>query len=474
MFKKLIDKFKNQIFHTEEYIRSEEDLEKEKIFLEDVLSNAKFGDIVWALRYDFEWDGKEIDDNHKIGPYIVIDKTDDKLICMYCTSVEGKRNFFEIGEDYELFFNDKKTYTCPFFLRTIDYISYVNTNLISLNEKDKKAIQKKLAVQKYITYNDLGIDKTLSFEKKDISLDVGDVIKDHQAYKLIIEKNGDALHTLQLQTYNPYLYKIDFPKEKLDFGGTYELMDINKYVGTLSTNSINAILAKFKEHQAKIKELQELKENFTIKRGSLLFKNNKNYYVYNIERDNAQAFTLKPSIKNPDCVKIGPSYYKPNYEETIDINIKDDSYKLVRLAKESEMELISEDRKRFIKTKKEKLINHKKEILKANKKKPNNFVKGNVIKSEHIFAMEFIVLGIIDNTIITVSLDAFLSNKITFFEFSASDKSLSLVDNVDQKTTDFIKLSDYYLDCIFEDVCSKKEERKLRRCNHGNRLQNQM
>ena len=76
MFEEIIKKFRNSLIHDEEYELTEEEKERKSYFERNILNTKQFGDYIWAIKDDFNFDGLE----DKICPYIVIGKVDDKLI----------------------------------------------------------------------------------------------------------------------------------------------------------------------------------------------------------------------------------------------------------------------------------------------------------------------------------------------------------------------------------------------------------
>ena len=111
----IIEKFKNRLFNTNIYEKSK----NEKLFLE-TLKYHNIGDVIWAKRYDFDFEKDIISSGHQMGPYIVVGKTEDKLICLYCTG-KYKKNELELS-DYDFF--NKETYVQTYQIRAIDFESY--------------------------------------------------------------------------------------------------------------------------------------------------------------------------------------------------------------------------------------------------------------------------------------------------------------------------------------------------------------
>ena len=471
MIKELIERFKNHLFHLDAYKKSNEEIEKEKYFKSEILPNYKFGDIIWALRYDFDWDKEDIGKKHEIGPYIVLDKNDDKLICMYCTSVPGKKGYFAIGEDGYMFNNLKQTYTTTFGLRAIDYESFVGENEVgakSLNSKDKELIAKKYSNVNIVQYNDLGKQKALKLDLDvEPNLTPGDIIKEKNSnlYKLVLKRENGLIYTISIKYYDRYDNIINFCRENIVFSIKEEKQENNIYVNTISNAQFSLIEEKYKEHLKLVKEKQEIKENLTLKRGALLSKHRNYYYVFNTEKDKAKLFSLtKVYVQDENTIKIGTLIFKPNYEDESEINIKDGSYHIIRLANEKEMDNISSSRKKYYKTKKEEALNYKEKLKKQEKQKfKNNFVVGDIIKTDNIFGMRFIVIGIGFNKIITISLHAYEEGKIIYREFNDHDKSLSKCAFISDNMKDNVNEQLEYFESLGNQVIEAKRLRYVQR-----------
>lgn len=457
MIYKLLKIIKNFLFGTKkETIYNEE--KQLQIFKDDIISNSSFGDIIWAKRYDFDWEKDNIPTNHDIGPYIVLDKTDDKLICMYCTSVEKKNNFFEIDEEHKLF--DKPTFTTISKIKTIDYYSFVkkhNFKHSKLSQRDRDTILKKLNAAKNVVYDDSGLLKPLNIDTSNITPSVGDVLKNNTGYgyRLIIDIKNNIIKTIILQTYDTLRNRINFAHENLQFNTSTKEIDIKNYVGTLSKKDLSIILKKYQEIINHRIQKNEFKENFILKRGIVLNKNDNYYYVYNIDRNNAQIFPIIPELtEKENSIKIESLFFYPIFEEQYQISLNDKTYSIVGLATSYQIDEISEKRKSYLKLQKIKLKETKKSLLKQERKELvvqtniKNFTKGSILKSNYYFGMSFIVLGISNDKIITILLDDFLNRKIIYYEFNINDSELSNKEHTEEERQ-IINENEKYLEELF-------------------------
>ena len=403
--KGLIERFKNHMFNSDKIQKTENELQKENHFLNDILPNSEFGDIIWAQRFDFEWEKDGFwSPKHSIGPFIVIGKTEDRLICMYCTSVPQKDYFFEIGNGYNLF--PKKTYTTINRIKAIDYESFVNINRSDdtcLSKEEKSLVAKLLHVQQLIEYSDLGLYKQIYFDlNKYIILSVGDIIRDKKTnqIKIIVKKDNDFIYTVP---YNNNESEIKKEKE-----------EDNEYIKSVA-----------------IEEIMNINNNSLFRVGDLLKKDNDYYYVYHTDGNIAKTFLLKKEKDSEEnTIMIEKLKYIPYYLETIEIERDDNSYKVIGKASEIEKNIILNERRNFVE--KSKRENRKKPIKYVGNS--NHFKVGDIVEHRNYFAMEFIVIAIAYNKIITLSYDAYLRGKIIYREFDEKDYSLSKIDHIQNRS----------------------------------------
>lgn len=84
---------------------------KYRNFIDNIIPSLKFGDIIYAERFNNDIEKEWMGEGHTTGPFIVISFDGDKVVGAYCTSNPNVKGGFEIGEYYYLFSREKRSYT---------------------------------------------------------------------------------------------------------------------------------------------------------------------------------------------------------------------------------------------------------------------------------------------------------------------------------------------------------------------------
>lgn len=419
-----------------------------------MLNNLSFGDVILARRYNSLNEKEKFKKGHDVGFYVVVGKTDSKLICCYCTSVEGKLGFFPLGEDY-IIFNNKKTFVTVCQNKTIDNFSFIK-KVGSLNFEDKEKLIKNLKFHNSF-YNDSGEMKKLDLVHNP-KISIRDVIKINGVFYLVIDIDDNNFKILQLDNYDKDSCIIDFSKNSFDYNKVY-LVDIKhyNYVNTIPKKQYAVIIKEYCKHKRRVNELQYAKNNKILNRGYIIKYNDKLYYVYNITASLASAFEIVMS-NSDDAVMVGKRNFVACFDNEVNINIKNDIYDVIAIANDNEMELFSSDRKKYFNNKK---IENK-ELVK--RKKGHNFNVGDIIESTEIYGMKFIVIGMYNDTIITISLDHFIDdNKVIYREFSNYNGSLDLSNNINKELLTKVRKNIIYFDALSDEVKFKKRKREKKK-----------
>ena len=451
MFERFIKNINEQFFHTEELSKTDEELKMEENFKE-IISNVSFGDIIWVNNDDFDFR-----ENGNYTPYIVIGKVNNKIIACRCSTNYVEKESYRIARG--MF--DKSTFVFYKDIKALDYKACDRVrlkNIVSLSLRDKKFLLSLLP--KEVTYDEFGQENKLEIST-DICTEVGDVVNDYYGgYALVIDKEKDKLICLPINSFDKINSTINFNEETFDFSRRSKLTDNRKYFGTLDKKQLDIVLSKYDEHLQRIKEWKELKDSHTLKIGSLIVKDHTYFYVFGIEGNKAKMHPLfRDKDESQYSITIGDMVFKPMYNITREIDLQDKDFIPCKLASNNEMEVFRKTKKRFIKSYTVYNRNHRIE--------PKNYDTGDVIESNEIFSMRFIVLGTYDDTIITISLDAFLEDRIIYREFKENDRNIFKSKNVNSKELKKIKDSSSYLFGLFEDVCDKKDERYEKELKHG-------
>ncbi len=450
MFEDFITKFKNSLLHEDEYELTEEEKERKSYFERNILNTKQFGDYIWAIKDDFNFDGLE----DKICPYIVIGKVDDKLIACGLTKSPNYSYSFAINKDDE----KNKAYVLYSFVKAIDYVSYRHSSLYfnkSLTLEEKKKLRGYLSsLGETIFYKDIGKTKSINIDTKQ-DFNIGDVIVSYNGLtSLIIDITDDDKYLcINLESYDEKENRINFNNEKFDF---YERFHLPKkqyrFLGTLPNNQLIVVLNKYSDYLKKVIEYQKVKETNSLVRGTIIKRMNNYYYVNTVESKKAKLFLLELSNKeDSNALSFGDLYFRPNYQVTTEIDENDALSNIIRLSSEEEMEIVKKD---------------KKSKSKANKQSPkiqksNNQISlkdGDVITHKRHFNQKFLVLGFYNNTIITISLNDFINGEITVEEFYINDKNISICKEITLADRYAIDENQGYLFGLFEDICDKKDE----------------
>lgn len=356
-FKLIYNKLKN-------ILKKEKIEENVELEIEDILSEIFPGDVIWARRYHDEKEKEEIPLGHREGPFIVVGKKNNNLVCIGGTSSEPM--------DLSLYFKlDCKNHS----LSRDGYYRLRNLKIVTKKEFiEKLDILNKQEYEKIIEGIKINNTNLLDFE---IPLRIGDVVEKDNIYYLILEVN-DKISTLQLKTKSLKMENIDY----IDYSNIKQFNKNElKYVKIIDKRILINILKRYKEYlDSKQSKMQ---------RGSVILYKNKYYYIYGEEGENWLAFKILKNTKNKDSDKIiikGKSYHTEF--ETIKLNKKDD-FNVVFMCSETEINYIKKRR-----------INYKKNIKQQEElKRLNSFKPGVFINNKNYNKKRYIIIEIHKKTL---------------------------------------------------------------------------
>ena len=444
---KLIDKFKNRLFNTEVFNKTQ----NETNFL-NALNNHKIGDVIWANRYDFDWDKEGISEGHEVGPYIIVGKENDKLICLYCTSHYDRRYTIELS-DYKFF--HKKTFAKKYKLKVVDSESYYINNYYYnnnyLTEEDTNKIIKSLVYSPYegIFYYDFGLVKSFEMESE-IELDERDVVFHNNHYSLIINKTAGDLLAISFNDYNCVTSNINFDKVTFNFKNRY-IINPNRveYINTITEKQFEVVKKRYNEYLNK----KELVDNKVLKRGAIIKIGYSFYYVYHSDGYKSKIFNLKNVLdENENTINFNTYNYLLNFEDEKEIDNKKCTYFVLGYLDDNTMDYISNKKKSF---NKKKSNDNKKE----ESKNLSQYEFCSVIESSKLYSLRYLVLYTIEDKIVTISLDSFLVGSIRFKEFDINDESIFLSTKVASDEIKKVKSNLLKINAIKEE--KQIEDRKL-------------
>ena len=416
------------------------------------INNVNFGDVILAKRYTSDKERENFERGHETGLFVVINKEGNDLICCYCTSVEGKRGFFPLGEEHTIF-NNKKTFTSVRQIRIINDYSFMRKVGSLSNDDIRKVINRINSNDVFYKY-DGEVKRIDLLDKTKIS--VRDIIRINNNYYLVIREDKDYKRLLRISNYDEDNYLIDFNVVDIDYNAfVIKNRSDFYYVNTIPRRQFLIIMKEFYNYRNRLDELEDVSNNKTLKRGYIIKYNDKLYYVFNVIGNVANVFEI---INDKDGILLNKNNYKTIYENETEVDILSNEYDVIDIVSDKDMDFISNDRKKYFTNKK--YENKKENNRKTKKKEAHNFNVGDIIENNNIFGMKFIVIGIYEDILITISLYHFIDdNKIIYNEFSNYNGALSLSKDIDKDILLEIKEKIEYFTTLGESVKVKKRER---------------
>jgi len=394
-------------------------IEKQHEFINEY-ENLKVGDIIIAKRYNDDTKMEIIPEGHREGPYIVIEKEDNILKCLYITGSEPKHKnkyyktlVITMPQIYEL---RKTSYI------SIDKCCNITKNrfikrLGHLNTEDKKTLFKKLNIVN--NYKE-SYNRTLNIPK--IPIEPGDIITNGYGLYLIINETKDEYNCIEmLEQKNELKYYI-----VVDGKRYYLNLDCNKnYSKSLEHIRVNFI-DKEKLYEIKKLQLEKLdyqKHKEEICRGSINIINNIIYYVYGELSDKWLAFSVTKEQNEELCpIIIDNKQFYTNFNKTIEFNKNKQDIEIITLASNDEIDNIKNIKKSYIKTiqKQSKKTKTKKRKLTKKEIKSGAIIKYKNTESNYLH----IVILRNQNELITIRYDKYLQGEYIINKFNVNQMEL--------------------------------------------------
>lgn len=290
-----------------------------------------YGDILWCIRENFN---NIEDDNHKTGPYIFIKADKDFFYALKGTGYFNKESLAKERHDLILTSKDsvlrKKTSFSTNRIMKIPYSNIINY-LGKVNEEHLSYLTKKLNN----AVNNSFIDKLeISSVDNDFEYCVGDVLKkgNNKYYVLkVLDKNKCILM--------PYLIdgiKISY----LDFNQAFiaQVDDEYKISHSFDESRINSIIYNYFKYknESKTDKLQIV---------SIIFNNDKLYYISTIEANNCLCYELFINGSNQKLpINLNNEDFYLDFNQKI-ISKKDAEMNLIFNADENKIDEIRELKK---------------------------------------------------------------------------------------------------------------------------------
>ncbi|MDO4963451.1 MAG: hypothetical protein Q4E75_05115 [bacterium] len=373
---KLIEFFKTKIFR-----KSKRKTQKdEPKIIKRKIDSVQIGDIIWAKRYSNSREKAKIPEGHLEGPFIVIDKSKDKLMCLQGSSVEPDSKV----EEFKYFISNRKHSLLKNTYFTCDKIKFVDDDsFISILSYLEKGELEELTKKIKTLNNDYNIKN-----KARLKFQIGDILKIDDNIYLILDLNEEKIECVKLdQKFEDLSNHTPVNLSKVDYSKKYTFPANQKahFIAALPNDLIKYTLRLLKEY------IESLKTKDIPKRGSIILFENCKYYVYGEESDN--LLTIKLIDNGVAKFRINGEVYFTNFDEFI-INRKDNIIKICD-AKDDEIEYIKNLKKSYKKS--------------QDKNSNNNTIKvGSIV--ENYYGDAFIVVEIHPKTYECFNINDLLDN----------------------------------------------------------------
>lgn len=387
----------------EKTIIEEENLKKENNNSQiDNFSSIEITDIIWAKRYYDEKDKKTIPKRHREGPFIVIDKIEDNLICLYGTSIKENDSNTYFKLDNNGYFLPKQTYFDIVTKRTIIKDQYIR-KLDSLNDSDRKDLLNKIKEENCAYY----------FHNKQkvyfhVPHNIGDIIIQDDKKYLILDIQNNKLLCITIS--NKFLNTYNLNEINFDELVWIDEKKQSEFLKQINPSILKNILKKQKEY---------INRN-NIQRGSLVCINENYYYIFGEEGQEWLAFEVsfekKPLL---DKLQINKIEVYSNYNNLLKINKKDQNIKVIDLATDLEKDQIKKQKKSYQKS-------HKKV-----RKQSNNSIRiGSIIKNKQFKNKQFIVVNCDYPTYQCLSIEDIINGNYFLYYFKNKNIYISKNSNI--------------------------------------------
>lgn len=308
-----------------------QNISKEKLIenYNKLFEQIEIGDIIWAKRYKNEEEKEKILEGHREGPFIVLQKEEEKLICSKGTSVIQDDEFYNIyfylySENTNLIKDTYFQLNEPYFIDNYSLIKIIG----KLNIQDKEQLFRKIK------------KSHIKIPSLNLPIQTGDIVNVYNKNFIVIDCINNYILCLPLKSnykFNPQIILND-----LDFANAvcFEINHNINYVNTVDTKSLMVILKRYKKY------INHCKNVNITQRGSVIFLHDKYYYVYGDDGQDWLVFQIiKENILESEKIKIGNKLYYTNYRDERIRKI--DSFDNIYLCSEEEKNTIKKMRKSY-------------------------------------------------------------------------------------------------------------------------------
>ncbi len=410
------------LFHINEKSKNDnqseikKDLEKENVIITSI-SKEKFKDI---CKYDIVLANripkspKVVKKGHHIGPFLVLNKQENELTCIYgssnCMRKKSEERFIVDSKNYDL---DKDT--CFYITELFNYderVEYLK-KLGTLNDYDKHLFLKKLSILK---------DKHPSLKKYSINLplEVGDIFKYNNNFYLAFEICDNMLTAIKVSNdINCYKFISNSGENYIYYSDIITIENRNYKVLDFVTKEVYENIKK---------QFEDYKwQKCNISRGTIIKCQDKILYVYSEEGMNYSGYEIfAPSLKDEFKIVVNRKSYSADFENIFKIN-KKDNFDIIATATIEEA-----DKNRMVKKSYNKQKPKQVKISKPMKK----IKEGSVVCDKTLMHTEYVVIKRNNYELLTAMFD---NNKIYFSYMDLKDVNL----NRQLEKEEFIKVLTY-------------------------------
>jgi len=367
IFKIINDKFK-QIINNQ---RKEEN---------NSLEGIEIGDLIWAKRYSNLREKYSIIKGHREGPYIVIAKENDKLICAKGTSKRPKRKYQP--EYYKIFNHEYNLHKETYF--HLHRLKIVKPQMIikQLDTLTKQTLKEIFQIIKLRRKNYYKTNNQFTYFK--MPLNQGEIFKYDNKIYLVLDNTKDTILSLELPNKN-YQEELTIDAFKLLNYSNTSYIENNEhieYINTVNNKLLIYILKRYKEY------LDYLKNKTIPQRGSIIKLDDKYYYIYGEEKQDFLVFKISKKNKTQKIkIKLQNQTFYTNFTDK-KIS-KKTNFTIINLCTKDEIELIKEQRKKYKNTNQA-----KKEEIVSKKYKNEQIQRGSIIKQNELSLEELYVINV--------------------------------------------------------------------------------
>lgn len=257
--------------------RKKDELEVIEPVIVDRYNEVGIGDLVWALMPLSRDELEQIEENHRIRPYLVAAKDENYFYGYYCSTKQKSRYLASFKLDKNIYNHRKNTYV---YLSTAYKIPRVNFK----NIYNRVELKNLIMIERKLIVNSRYIDGLIHFDVPIIYC-IGDIIRTNDQLYYIYQIDNSNLYTHKTNFVRKAALRYEFDYSEtiiFDCKQAYELVNI---LSPQNIEIINEKKRKFKFQQRK-KKAKRVENSFNYPRGSIFEDYNGDKVIYLYSRGN--------------------------------------------------------------------------------------------------------------------------------------------------------------------------------------------